>query len=142
MRGFIYVFLIFCTGLLFCKVKDVISNAVVFSDIYETGAWGVDAEKKGHSGTGSDPRNAKMYIAFLQKTLEDLGIKSVVDLGCGDWRLGKEINWTGIRYLGIDVVDLIVSQNVKNFAATNISFLKADGTDFPLPAADLHRSRQ
>jgi SAM-dependent methyltransferase len=130
---------IFCLLLIadFLSAAQISSNAVVFSDIYERGEWGVDENKKGNSGTGSSPQNARMYIAYLQNYLNENNIHSVVDLGCGDWRVGREINWEKIQYLGIDVVESVINQNVKNYASANIAFIKADGTEYNLPAADL-----
>ncbi len=135
MKMFIFLYLVVASSVVFCE--DMISNASIFSSIYERGEWGVDGNNKGHSGTGSDPQNAKMYITFLQSFLAENNIKSVVDLGCGDWRIGKLVNWDGIKYLGVDVVDSVISQNSKNFASPTVTFVKADGTDYVLPSADL-----
>jgi SAM-dependent methyltransferase len=133
-RYFLF-FLVFVVNI--AGVEKIVPNSVVFSDIYERGEWGVDENQKGNSGTGSDPRNARPYISFLKNYLEDHAIKSVVDLGCGDWRLGQQINWNGITYIGIDVVESVVSENIKHFGTANISFVKADVTEYMLPKADL-----
>ncbi len=122
----IFCFLLF-THIL--NAEDLVSNSAVFSSIYERGEWGA----KGSSGSGSDPKNAKMYLTFLQDFLSENEITSVVDLGCGDWRIGREINWDGIKYLGIDVVASVIEENNKNFSSPNIAFLKADGIDHSLP---------
>jgi SAM-dependent methyltransferase len=113
------------------------SNAYVFADIYKRGEWGKDESGHGNSGTGSDPEIAKPYIEFLQSYLATHNIKSVVDLGCGDWRIGKSVNWDGIQYTGIDVVDSVVQANIEKFSAPNITFIVADGTNIELPSADL-----
>jgi len=117
--------------------EDSASNYAVFSDIYKRGEWGIDESGKGNSGTGSDPENAKKYIDFLQSYLAENNIKSVVDLGCGDWRISGSVDWDGVQYLGIDVVAAVIQENMEHFAAPNISFLKADGSDTRLPSADL-----
>ena len=114
-----------------------VSNESAFESVYENGVWGRDGNGRGNSGTGSDPKNAFVYLAFLQQFLADHQIASVVDLGCGDWRLGSSICWDGIEYLGIDVVKSVVAKNRDNFSASNISFVLADGVNYPLPAADL-----
>lgn len=135
MRWLFGFLLFFATNHVFSE--DLTSNSAVFSSIYERGEWGVDEQKKGNSGTGSDPQNAKMYLAFLNNYLREHQIKSVVDLGCGDWRIGKEVCWDGIQYIGIDVVGSVIEQNSKEYASANISFVKADGSDYSLPKADL-----
>lgn len=113
------------------------SNGSVFSKIYEGGIWGKDTNGIGTSGSGSSPHNAKIYIDFLRNFLKKNEITSVVDVGCGDWQLAKVIDWAGIEYLGIDVVESIIEKNVKNFSSENISFLLADAVDYDLPSADL-----
>jgi SAM-dependent methyltransferase len=124
-----------CAGIY--STERIVSNSVVFTDIYERGEWGIDENRKGNSGTGSDPYNARPYISFLKNYLEDHAIQSVVDLGCGDWRIGQQINWGNIKYIGVDVVESVISENVKRFSSTTVSFVKADGTEYALPKADL-----
>jgi len=111
------------------------SNSDVFSEIYREGLW--DPTGKCNSGTGSDPDNARPYIEFLQRYLTENNIKSVVDLGCGDWRIGKSICWDGIEYLGIDVVPSVIAENTAQYSAPNITFMTSDGSDAELPPADL-----
>jgi len=118
------------------------TNKEHFSQIYENGGWGTyyDDNAKayvGSSGTGSSPENAKPYLDFLQKFVRENGIKSVVDVGCGDWQLSKLIDWEGIDYLGIDVVSTLIEHHNHHFSAPNIQFLEADGTQIELPEADL-----
>jgi SAM-dependent methyltransferase len=136
-----YISLLLCLALnaLYANFdKNIpISNESAFSYIYENGVWGCDENGQGTSGGGSDPKNAASYLAFLQQFLADHQITSVVDLGCGDFRVGNSICWDGINYVGIEVVESVVRRNIENFQASNISFLLADGANYPLPAADL-----
>ncbi len=100
-------------NLSFTKPTD---NAAAFSRIYETSAWG------GGSGPGSDPANATAYLARLRAFIRTHSVKSIVDLGCGDWRLMREVDLTEIDYLGIDVVPSVVDTNNARFGGTNIRF--------------------
>ena len=52
-----------------------------FVDIYANNEWGSG------SGQGSLDVHTKGYQNFLQYFLEQKNISSVVDMGCGDWRL-------------------------------------------------------
>jgi SAM-dependent methyltransferase len=148
----IYLLLLFATAVLLyrawpenrkvdraktAKAQDIVSNETIFTRHYETGEWSKGADGMGNSGTGSDPQNARMYIHFLQNYLLDRAIESVVDLGCGDWRINRNIDWDGIQYLGIDVVESVIQENSREFSSENISFVKADGIDYTLPKADL-----
>lgn len=113
------------------------SSSAVFSDIYARGEWGKDANGKGTSGSGSSPENAKIYVEFLRDFLQKNHIQSVVDLGCGDWQFSRLINWDGIQYIGLDVVQEVIEKNTKEFSSSNISFRKSEDARSDLPQADL-----
>ena len=117
--------------------EDPSSNEVIFSTIYETGGWDTEDGVKGTSGSGSSPKNAKIYIEFLKDFLTSKQIKSVVDLGCGDWQISQLIDWKGIQYKGVDVASNVIERNKMLYASENISFVRADGIDNVLPKADL-----
>ena len=90
----------------------------VFNQIYRDNIWG---DGKG-SGIGSDPVHVRPYTQFLQNFLQQNQIKSVVDLGCGDWQFSRELNLEGIEYLGVDVATSVIESNQKEFQASNVSF--------------------
>jgi SAM-dependent methyltransferase len=80
--------------------------------------------------------HAHPYVVTLQRFLHDYGIRSVVDLGCGDWQFSRLIDWRGVEYLGLDVVEAVVDANRKAFATESITFEVAT-VGKPLPSADL-----
>jgi SAM-dependent methyltransferase len=102
-----------------------------FEEIYRTREWG-----KG-SGEGSIPRHTRAYVAFLQQFLRDHRIRSVVDLGCGDWQFSRLIDWTGIHYQGFDLVTSVIACNQRQFARQGIEFHLFSGDFAALPPADL-----
>jgi SAM-dependent methyltransferase len=69
----------------------------IFDDIYEHDKW------NGGSGPGSNKSNTTEYVSYLNELLSSLNIKSFLDVGCGDWQLAEQVDFTGIRYKGIDV---------------------------------------
>jgi SAM-dependent methyltransferase len=114
----------------------------VFDAIYSHGLWGnsVIPGLRGGSGEGSDPTHARPYMEFLQKFLKERNIQSVVDLGSGDWQFSRQLDWTGIKYLGIDCVQSVVSAVSTEFAKPpNITFTCLDFCNNPefIPSADL-----
>jgi len=109
---------------------SVSDHKKVFNLIYERNAWGVG------SGVGSTPANTESYRGFLSNFLMSNRIKSVVDLGCGDWQFTKLIDWGDINYIGIDVSDVVLN-NTKCYASDQISFLEMDALTGDLPSADL-----
>jgi len=69
----------------------------IFDDIYEHNKW------NGGSGPGSNKSNTTEYAFYLNELIRSLGVKSFLDVGCGDWQLAEQIDLSGIRYKGIDV---------------------------------------
>lgn len=107
------------------------NNTRVFQKIYTQNRWLFG------SGEGSLPEITKPYREFLQQFLRDKNIQSVVDIGCGDWQSSRLIDWTGIKYLGLDVVPEVVEKNKRDFTSKNISFTVSDTTYETPPPTDL-----
>ena len=106
------------------------SHAEVFNDIYRNNVW------RGGSGTGSTLESARPYMVFLRNFLTANRIKSVVDLGCGDWQFAQHFDWTGVDYTGVDVSSVVL-EHTRQFARPGIRFVEADARNGELPAADL-----
>lgn len=120
------------------SAEQVIESAEeVFTRIYDHGIWGVNEEGIGHSGGGSTVESSKKYMIFLQNFLKRHNIKSVVDVGCGDWEFSQHIDWSGIDYTGVDVVESVIARNNEKFGCQTIRFLHGDSTQMNLPKADL-----
>ena len=75
----------------------------IFEHIYRNDLW------HGGSGPGSFPEVNRPYVRFLQSFLLQNQIRSVVDLGCGDWQFSRGIDWGSTRYLGLDVVPHVLA---------------------------------
>jgi len=108
-----------------------------FELAYTERHWGTDKEGKGISGLGSTLEFTKLYRVFLQDFLAVHAIRSVVDAGCGAWEFSQAMNWTGIDYLGLDIVAPVIEANQRRFGAANIRFAVADIVRDELPPADL-----
>lgn len=109
----------------------------IFSSIYK-GSWWGDL-----SGAGSVPDDNMDYIEFLVQFIEEHNIKSVVDLGCGDFRISREvfIDKPHISYCGIDCVPIIVRLLSKLYSSS--PHIKFKCMDFYedcnlIPPADLY----
>jgi SAM-dependent methyltransferase len=109
------------------------TNRDIFSKIYERHDW----LGSSRSGPGSDPERTVEYRKLLQQFLKEHNIRSVVDLGCGDWSSSRLVDWTGIDYIGVDVAESVVTANQACYGRSNISFRCVDATRQPLPEADL-----
>ena len=104
----------------------------VFDQIYRDNVWG---DGKG-SGIGSDANHVRPYTRFLQQFLLRKGIRSIVDLGCGDWQFSCELDLSGITYYGVDVASTVIESNRQRFEAANIKFHQLQSYE-ALPKADL-----
>jgi SAM-dependent methyltransferase len=102
-----------------------------FEKIYQQNEWHYG------SGEGSLIKYTESYINFLQNFFKENNIKSVVDLGCGDWQFSQFIDWTGIRYYGCDLVESVIDNNKKHYSQPNISFHLLQENNVELPDADL-----
>jgi SAM-dependent methyltransferase len=114
----------------------------IFTEIYEKNIWG---GKPGtfYSGTGSENPSTEIYIAKLVRLINDKQIQSVLDIGCGDFRIMDQvIAKTNISYLGIDVVAPLVNDLKSKFATDRVHFAVLNAVKDPLPAADLVTIRQ
>lgn len=117
-----------------------------FTDVYENKIWGDNNESnyKGSSGAGSAlSYNEKTYVPFMNKFIKDYNIKSVVDLGCGDFVIGLLLyGHTNINYTGYDAYKTLVDVNNEKFKDNNnFKFIHSDFTSekdrINLKSADL-----
>ena len=66
------------------------SNTQVFNKIYKEGIWGTNEDGESLSGRGSHTNEIiQPYISEVSKFLLDVKPQIVVDLGCGDFHIGK-----------------------------------------------------
>ena len=81
----------------------------IFTHVYEKNIWG------NGSGAGSSIKYNKKYIAFLEDFLVKKQIKSVLDIGCGDWQFSQAVRWGEAHYTGVDCVASVIDHNKRNF---------------------------
>lgn len=105
----------------------------IFTEIYQAGDW----DEKGFSFSGSQIEITRDYVSFLEDFMAKNSIKTVVDVGCGDWAFSRHIDWDGIQYIGIDIVEFVIDRNQKLFARPSITFVHANALEIELPKADL-----
>lgn len=108
--------------------------AARFSEIWRSNGWAC-AETR--SGPGATLAQTVAVRRELSRLFGELGIRTVVDAGCG------ELNWMGKisesldLYLGFDVVDDLVADLRKRFEERKTHFFaSADVTHHVLPRAD------
>ncbi len=106
------------------------NNKEIFDNVYKNNLWGIG------SGPGSDPIYAGKWIGLVNSFIKNNNVKSVLDLGCGDWRIAQEFDLDGVQYTGVDVSSFIVDK-IKVYEKENIKFIEDDIVSMDLPNADL-----
>jgi SAM-dependent methyltransferase len=108
----------------------------VFTTVYTKGMWGGEPGTF-CSGPGSNEEAAKPYADFVIQFMTEHNVKSVVDLGCGDFRVGRLIAASGVSYAGVDVVEPLIAENIRRNSSPTVRFQRADITADALPEGDL-----
>ena len=105
-----------------------------FASIYQNDLWKMN---EGHpsSGEGSSEHSAKNVIESLPKVVSELGISSLLDIGCGDFTWMQKIGLS-CSYTGVDIVPSVIAHNQKEFSTPQRSFICLDAITEDIPAAD------
>lgn len=115
----------------------------IFEKIYASGEWGADGTLGYNSGTGSSDVFTQLYVETIREYIRTQGIRHIADLGCGDFRVGRQIiegeEWD---YTGVDIVRPLIEHLNECYAGPHVRFLCRDLIDEPLPDADLYLIRQ
>ncbi|MEE6259042.1 class I SAM-dependent methyltransferase [Plantactinospora sonchi] len=112
----------------------------VFSDIYASRRWG--AGESFDSGWGSRGDAAAGYVRYVRELIGQCGGRSVVDIGCGDFRVAAQFVDLLDHYEGIDVVQDLIDHNRSRHGGERIRFSVRDAASDPLPDADVCLIRQ
>ena len=133
----LFILQLLLPGVLFSCLRAGDIHTEAFTNIYNNAVWGKNNQGEGFSGGGSTFEKTVKYRKLLQNFLKEKNIKSVVDIGCGDWEFSKYINWDGIDYIGFDVVDWVIKNDISRFSNDHIHFFTSNFLDEDLPEADL-----
>ena len=121
--------------LIYFEYKDL-SIEQIFSKIYKDSSWNKNSLNF-NSGPGS--HNKKLvapYVKFVNLFLLDKKLKSIIDLGCGDFNVGKNIYKNVNKYYAFDIVPDLIKTNKKKFNDKKIVFECKNFIDDSLPKAD------
>ncbi|MFI6307048.1 class I SAM-dependent methyltransferase [Amycolatopsis thailandensis] len=90
------------------------------------------------SGPGSESVQTQGLREQLPALLERFGVRTLLDLPCGDFGWLSEVDLDLDRYIGADIVTDLVDANAARFRDDPVrEFRTLDLTGDPLPAADL-----
>ena len=110
------------------------SAADVFTEIYETNAWG---STESVSGPGSDLKHTQELVEVIPELIRELNATSVLDIPCGDFNWMRTIDLGDVLYIGADIVEDLIERNTEAFSGPNRSFQQVDLLTDNIPDADL-----
>lgn len=121
--------------------NKMINTKDVFTKIYTNNEWGGEVGTF-CSGSGSQTVVAQKYCEMVKEFVNQHEVKTILDLGCGDFNVGKNCQIQGVKYIGIDIVHLLIDRNINEFGSNNIEFRCLNIIEDELPEADLVLVRQ
>lgn len=100
--------------------------------------WALDLWGGGQSRSGraSSLDATQALRAALPSLLAELGVRTLVDVPCGDFGWMQATHLGAVEYVGIDLVPEIVARNRARFEGAGRRFLVGDLMHDPLPACD------
>lgn len=106
-----------------------------FSEIHKNNLW---SSSESVSGTGSEIAYTEALRRWLIANIQQLRVKDFVDAPCGDFNWMKLVTSNvDINYIGLDIVDSLISKNKSKYGAPNIDFRVANICEDVLPACDI-----
>jgi len=121
-------------GRILARIRPAADHRAVFGGIFRRNEWG-DAESV--SGPGSTRARGADFTPELVALLRRLEARTLLDAPCGDFNWIAEAADAVERYVGVDVVPELVRRNLRDHPAAGRSFVLADISRDPLPAADV-----
>jgi len=116
----------------------------VFTEIYEQNKWG-GARGEFCSGPGSaDEQVVSAYISMVceKASSENFLDLAFIDLGCGDFRVGKHLLPLCSSYIGVDIVRPLIRMNQEKYGNVTTHFIRLNILEDELPNGDVCFVRQ
>ena len=111
-----------------------LSTEETFREIFKSNHWSGDVSI---SGQGSDDLQTKEISIQIPKLVKTLGVKTFVDVPCGDFHWFSKMELELELYIGGDIIAEIVERNSRMYENDQRKFMKTDIIHDPLPAADM-----
>jgi 2-polyprenyl-3-methyl-5-hydroxy-6-metoxy-1,4-benzoquinol methylase len=105
-----------------------------FTIIKDSDYW---SSSESVSGYGSEIEVTREVSKGLEQLLQQLNIKSILDVPCGDFNWMQHVNLNDTQYIGADIVTSIIENNKTLYSSDTISFTELDLTKDSLPKTDL-----
>lgn len=115
----------------------------VFDKVYAEGLWGRNEAGESISGSGShDAQIVSPYVQEVSSLIRRLDCAALVDLGCGDFNVGRHFVDLCRSYVACDISKLILERNFQRYRHAHLSFRHLNLAEDPLPPGDIAFVRQ
>jgi hypothetical protein len=95
------------------------------------------ADYKQTSGAGSDLDSTKAVAAALPVVLQSLGVRTMLDIPCGDFLWMRHVDLSAVTYVGADVIESLITSHQHLHESPMRSFKTLDIVTSDLPEVDL-----
>ena len=119
-----------------------VTRKETFDRIYAEKTWGGSETDSIYSGEGSHGGYPEHFLSLVEPEIRRRGVKSLVDLGCGDFTIGSLVAPLVGSYVGLDIVEDVIATNQRLHARDGCQFVRADVCTDSLPSADAAIMRQ
>jgi len=127
------------------ETSQGLSREKIFTKVYADRLWGRSKEEGAFfSGPGShEPEIIGPYLSAVSEFLRAQPRRlNAVDLGCGDFNVGRELRPHCSRYVACDIVRPLMEGNRKKFEHLDVEFTVLDMVGDELPEGDVAFVRQ
>ncbi len=109
-------------------------TAEIFNEIYRANFW---TDHQSVSGIGSSLEQTREIIRLLPGVLQQFGVRTLLDIPCGDFNWMQKVDLTGIDYTGADIVEALIETNRRRYAGNGVRFIHFDLLQNKMDAFDL-----
>jgi SAM-dependent methyltransferase len=110
------------------------STVEIFTHIYENNFW---EGGESVSGIGSSLAQTAGFRNLLPHVFQSLGIRSLLDIPCGDFHWMQHVDLGGIPYFGADIVRALIEHNQAQYGNEERQFQCLNLLEDQLPTVDL-----
>jgi hypothetical protein len=96
-----------------------------------------EADYSQNSGAGSRLDVTKTVVADLPPLLREMGIRSMLDIPCGDFLWMQHVDLGDIDYIGGDVIGSLIASHQGRYGSPKRAFRQLDLVTDLLPTVDL-----
>jgi len=111
-----------------------LSPEEVFRDIHQRHHW---TGSPSPSGAGAAEEQTARLRTALPALLAELGVRTLLDLPCGDYSWMARVDLPVVRYIGGDLLPELIAPLQQRYGDSSRRFMVLDLTHDPLPPSDL-----